>query len=68
MEMCQLKNIRLQEMNQRVNDCMATWHEQKTKNFFFRNDSLVLTRVFSHRSYISEKKIYQKFISKIILT
>ena len=31
MEMCQLKNIRLQEMNQRVNDCMATWHEQKTK-------------------------------------
>ena len=34
MEMCQLKNIRLQEMNQRVNDCMATWHEQKTKKFF----------------------------------
>ena len=35
---------------------------------FFRNDSLMLTRAFSHRSYISEKIIYQKFISKIIFT
>ena len=38
------------------------------KFLFFRNDSLVLTRVFSHRSYISEKRIYQKFISKIMFT
>ena len=38
------------------------------KGLFFRNDSVVLTRVFSHRSYICEKRIYQKFIPKIIFT
>ena len=37
-------------------------------SFFFRNGSVVLTSVFSQRSYISEKRIYQKFISKIIFT
>ena len=31
-----------------------------------RNDNVVLTRVFSNRSYISEKSIYQKFMSKIL--
>ena len=36
--------------------------------FFLHNDSVVLTRVFSHRSYISEKRMYQKFISKVIYT
>ena len=40
----------------------------KNSNFFFHNDSIVLTHVFSHRSYISEKRIYQKFILKIIFT
>ena len=35
---------------------------------FFRNDSLMLTRAFSHTSYISEKIIYQKLISKNIFT
>ena len=31
-------------------------------------NSVVLTRVFSHRSYISNKRIDEKFISKIIFT
>ena len=41
---------------------------RKSVFFCFRNDSVVFARVFRLRSYISEKRIYQKFISKIIFT
>ena len=41
---------------------------RKSVFFCFRNDSVVFARIFRHRSYISEKRIYQKFISKIIFT
>ena len=50
-----------------IYDIFLFWSKHLTINFFFRNDSLVLTRVFSY-SYISEKRICQKFTSKIIFT
>ena len=47
---------------------LKTVLKKVVKLLIFRNDNVVLTRVFSLRSYISEKRVYKKFISKIIFT